>query len=421
MKSLIVVGAGSRGLGVYADYALRHPHQFRLTGVAEPKEQARRSCAERHGIAPERCWSDWRPLLEQPPVADAVILATQDRDHVEPALALMQHGYDLLLEKPMDVTLEGCRQLMQASLQQQRLLVVAHVLRYTRYFQKLKEVAASGLLGQLATVRHLEPVLFWHQAHSFVRGNWRNSQQSAPMILAKSCHDLDLICHLVGEEPVAVASFGRLGHFRRENRPAGAASRCLDCQVDCPYSASRFYLEQLRSGNRGWPVDVLVPEPQEETVIQALRQGPYGRCVYECDNDVVDHQVVALEFASGITATFTMTAFTHNRWRETELLGSHAQLVGDGQRLRLTPFGTPPQQWPAEGELQSDGSLLWDYSHVSSAGHGGGDDGLMGFFHWCLEHREQALALPLAQEAFRGHALCFAAEQARLERRLVLL
>ncbi|MBT9587339.1 Gfo/Idh/MocA family oxidoreductase [bacterium] len=409
MKRLIIVGAGSRGMGVYADYAARHPQQFAVVGVAEPRLYYRQETARRHGLGSDRCWEDWRPLLSQPPLAEAVVVATQDKDHVEPALALLEHGYDVLLEKPMATTLDECRQLQQASRRHERLLVVAHVLRYTPYFRQLKSLVEQRLLGQLATVRHFEPVLYWHQAHSFVRGNWRNSRQSAPMILAKSCHDLDMICHLVGEDPVAVASFGSLSHFRAAHRPAQATDRCLDCPLadqGCAYSAKRFYMGFQQKGQLGWPLDVLTADTSAEGVTKALREGPYGRCVYACDNDVVDHQVVALEFASGVSATFTMTAFAADRWRETELLGSKGQLLGDGQRLRFRSF-------------ESDEEQMWDFSHVPTHGHGGGDDGLMDFFHGCLENRQEALARPLAEEAFRGHALCFAAEQARLQRRVI--
>jgi predicted dehydrogenase len=418
---LAIVGAGSRGLGVYADYASRNPDQFRVVAVAEPRDHYRESCAQLHQVAPNRCWTDWRDLVQQPRLCQVAVLATQDRDHLEAALALLDLGYDLLLEKPMDIHLEGCQQLTQRARQKGALLVVAHVLRYTPYFRKLKQILDSGLLGQLVTVRHFEPVLYWHQAHSFVRGNWRNSATSAPMILAKSCHDLDMLCHLVGQDPVAVSSFGQLSHFRKEQRPVGAAARCMDCSVVCPYSAKDFYFGLLEQGQLGWPLDVITPEPCPESVARALRGGPYGRCVYDCDNDVVDHQVVNVEFAEGVTATFTMTAFAHQRARETELLGSHAQLLGDGQRIRLTPFGRPIQV-DIEGALpQADGSWLWDFSHLPSHGHAGGDDGLMNFLHNCLEDRAAALRLPLPEEALRGHALCFAAEEARLQRRLVCL
>lgn len=423
MQDVIIVGAGSRGLTVYADYIARHPEQFRLVGVAEPRPYYREETALRHQLSADQCWSDWRALLELPQLAPALILATQDRDHLEPALALMGQGYDLLLEKPMAPTLEQCRQLQQASRRHQKLMVVAHVLRYTPYFRKLKSLVDSGVLGQLVTVRHFEPVLFWHQAHSFVRGNWRRADESAPMILAKSCHDLDMLCHLVGQDPVRVSSFGGLSHFSPRNQPTGASQRCQDCRYrdqGCPYSAHRFYLGLQKQGALGWPLDTITSDTSAAGVLQALAEGPYGRCVYACDNDVVDHQVVAVEFGGGLTATFTMTAFAHERLRETELLGSHAQLCGDGRKIWLRPFGDLAAPLPDdEGQVQPNGDLVWDFSHIPGHGHSGGDDGLMNFFHQCLLDRERALQWTLPEQALRGHALCFAAEQARLEKRLV--
>ena len=420
MQEVIIVGAGSRGLTVYADYIARHPEKFRLVGVAEPRDFYREETARRHQLSPERRWSDWRELLRHPLLAPAVILATQDRDHLEPALALMAHGYDLLLEKPMAPTLEQCRQLQQASRQHQKLMVVAHVLRYTPYFTQLKRLLDLGVLGQLASVRHFEPVLYWHQAHSFVRGNWRRTADSAPMILAKSCHDLDMLCHLIGQDPVRVASFGGLSHFTRAHQPEGASDRCQPCRfrdLSCPYSAHRFYLGLQQQGALGWPLDTITSDTSEAGVLQALESGPYGRCVYACDNDVVDHQVVAIEFAGGVSATFTMTAFAHERLRETELLGSHGQLTGDGRKIQLRPFGDLPDG--LSGERQVNGDMVWDFSHIPGHGHSGGDDGLMDFFHECLENRAAAWLLPLPEAALRGHALCFAAEQARLEKRVV--
>lgn len=423
MQDVLIVGAGSRGLTVYADYIATNPEQFRLVGVAEPRESHREQAANRHQLPRDRCWSDWRELLQQPPLAPAVILATQDRDHLEPALALMEHGYDLLLEKPMAPTLEECQRLQRASRQSKKLMVVAHVLRYTPYFKQLKRLVASGVLGQLVTVRHFEPVLYWHQAHSFVRGNWRKTAESAPMILAKSCHDLDMLCHLVAQAPLRVASFGRLSHFTRDHQPPGASDRCQPCRYrdqGCPYSAHRFYLGLQERGLLGWPLDTITSDTTEFGVRRALAEGPYGRCVYACDNDVVDHQVVAVEFAGGLSATFTMTAFAHERLRETELLGSHGQLCGDGRKIWLRPFGDLPAGLPDhDGQRQPNGDIVWDFSHIPGHGHSGGDDGLMDFFHGCLEDRESAWRLPLPEEALQGHALCFAAEQARLEKRLV--
>lgn len=419
-----MIGAGSRGATVYGAFARQNPHRFQVVAVAEPRADRRSAMARDHEIPAERCWEDWRPLLLQPPLAPVAVIATQDRDHVECAVALMAHGYDLLLEKPMDVTAEGCRRLVAAAREHGRLVIVAHTMRYTPYFRLLKRLCQARVVGQVATVRHFEPVNYWHQAHSFVRGHWRNSQQAAPMILAKSCHDLDLVCWLLDQTPTRVASFGNLLHFKPENRPAEATDRCLDCPLaaaQCPYSASRFYLGLMAQGQTGWPLDVLTDDLTPAGVTRALREGPWGRCVYACDNDVVDHQVVAMEFASGVSATFTMTAFTDARFRETEILGSHGQLKGDGLRLNFLPFAVPPpdSDWMADAEKQADGSFLWDVSNVPTDGHNGGDHGLMEFLYACCQDRAAALQLPLPEEALRGHLLCFHAEQARLEGRVV--
>ncbi len=400
------MGCGSRGLRAYGAYAEGHPDECRVVAAAEPREWYRDDARRRHPHL-EHVFSNWRELAAQPKLADAVIIATQDTEHIEPCLAFAELGYDILLEKPMATTEEGCRQIVAAVRRHNVILYVAHVLRYTGYFRKLKELV--GEVGQVATVRHFEPVHFWHQAHSFVRGNWRRSDESSPMILAKSCHDMDILLYLLGRHCTQLASFGHLSHFRASQRPPGAADRCLDCTVACPYNAAEFYLGQVARNELWWPVDVLTPDLTVEGVTRALREGPYGRCVYACDNDVVDHQVVALEFEGGVSGTFTMTAFTHDRWRETEILGSHGQLVGNGEVLRLTRFlDRSVQEWDLSAKEHDDG-------------HGGGDAGLMRDFLHALGNREEALRDSGPEDALESHVMAFAAERARREGRVVKL
>ena len=262
-------------------------------------------------------YADWREVVARPRFADAVIIATQDPLHAEPAIAFADLGYHILLEKPMAPNAADCRRIAAAAQANGVMFAVCHVLRYTTYTKKVKEIVTSGRLGEIVSLQHLEPVGFWHQAHSFVRGNWRSEHESSFMLLAKSCHDLDWIRHIMGKRCTQVSSFGSLLHFRAENRPVGAADRCLECAVEttCPYSAPRIYLGRVRHGETGWPVNVLTPDLTEAGVTEALRSGPYGRCVYACDNDVVDHQVVNMQFEDGATASFTMTAFTRQRDR----------------------------------------------------------------------------------------------------------
>lgn len=386
-------GAGDRGLDVYAPRLVEAG--ARIVAVAEPRARRRDQATRRYGA---RGFADWREMTDLD--VDAVVVATQDTQHVEPALAFLERGRHVLLEKPMATTLADCARICEAA--QGRVLTVAHVLRHTRYFRQMKEVVDSGVLGQIATVRHLESVNYWHMAHSYVRGNWARSRDSSPMILAKSCHDMDILLFLLDRRCLRLASFGGLRHFRPESAPEGAAARCLDCPVpDCPYDAKRFYLERL---GPGWPVSVLTEDCTREGVLEALRTGPYGRCVYACGNDVVDHQVVALEFQDGISATFTMTAFTEGRGRETEILGSHGQLRGDEKVLELTRFDTREVQ-------------RWDFTEDwESGGHAGGDRGLVASF---LAAVERGSSDPW--EAFESHRMAFAAERARLEGAVVEL
>ena len=306
--SIIVVGAGQRGSG-YARWALRNPDRATVVAVAEPNGTRRARLAAEHRIAAGNAAADWRELAERGRFADAVLICTQDRMHVEPAEAFAALGYHILLEKPMAPDEAGCRRIVAAVEEAGVMLAVGHVLRYTPYTTAVKEIVDSGELGEIMSVQHLEPVGFWHHAHSYVRGNWRRGDIAASMLMAKSCHDLDWLQYILGRVPLRVSSFGSLTHFTPASRPEGAADRCAGCaaEADCPYSAPRFYGELLRRGEHGWPLSVVVDEFTPAALDEALRDGPYGRCVYACDNDVVDHQVVALEFPGAVTATFTMT------------------------------------------------------------------------------------------------------------------
>ncbi len=409
--TLLIIGAGNRGTN-YARYALQHPHQVRIVGVAEPRAFWRERLADEHDLGAEQVFTDWRTAANLPRFADAVVITTQDAMHVEPAIAFAAKGYHILLEKPMAPDEDGCRQIVEAVKANGVMLAVGHVMRYTAYTQHLKAIVESGRIGEVVSMQHLEPVGYWHQAHSFVRGNWRNEALSSPMLLAKSCHDLDWIRYIMGRQCTQVSSFGSLKHFRAEERPEGAADRCLDCPVEptCPYSAKRIYMRFLERGTMGWPLDVLTPDVSFEGVLAALREGPYGRCVYACDNDVVDHQVVTMQFVDGCTASFTMTAFNKARNRETRLFGTRGEIYGDGQIIQIFDFLTE-QTETIDTNVLSDGSIL--------SGHGGGDYGLMRDFVRAVGQNDPTMILSGPDESLETHLMVFAAEQARHERRVV--
>ncbi len=412
----VLVGAGARGADAYAPYAVQYPHDARIVAVAEPNPQRRERLARRHNIPSDRCFESYEALFAEGQIADAAIICTQDTMHVEPALLAMAAGYHVLLEKPMAPSPLECTQLVMASEHHQRHLVIGHVLRYTDFFATLHDIVASGRLGDLITVAHRENVAHWHMAHSFVRGNWRSKALSTPMILAKCCHDLDIMAWNIDRECLHVGSFGQLSHYRPENAPQGATSRCLDgCAVEstCPWSAKRIYLDlepfpELQQQSElpdVWPFNVLSYDTSYAAREAALRTGPYGRCVYHCDNDVVDHQVVTMEFAGGISASLTMHGVSHEEDRTMRYDGSKATLKGvfnrHGGRIEILPHRGTAEVIEVDGR----------------SGHGGGDSGIMRGFVAAI--RGQAAPLSTANQSLASHLMAFAAEDARIARSVV--
>lgn len=401
---MLIVGAGSRGAG-YSKYAESFPEQACVVGVAEPREHYRRVLAETHSIPEEHVYNDWKELANVDRFADAVIIATQDKMHTEPTIMFAEKGYNILLEKPMAPTEEECRKIVDTALRNQVIFAVCHVLRYTNYTQKLKELLDSGVVGDIVNIQHLEPVGYWHQAHSFVRGNWRNEGESSAMLLAKCCHDTDWLQYIMGERCVRISSFGNLKHFRKENQPQNASDRCMDCQIEaeCPYSARKIYLGRVAKGQTYWPVDVLTPDVSEESITEAIRSGPYGRCVYACDNDVVDHQVVNMVFENNSTASLTMTAFTFSGGRRTNIFGTHGEINADSSVITCKDFLT--DEVKTIDSKASDSSIL--------GGHGGGDFGLMKSFVEAVANGNPGLILSGPVESFQSHQMVFAAEESR--------
>jgi predicted dehydrogenase len=412
---VIIAGAGSRGAG-YAQYAKLYPDRMSVVGVAEPRAYFRNQLAEEFNIPSENVFVNWKDMAARPKFADAVIIATQDAMHEEPAIAFANLGYAMLLEKPMAPTLAACENIINAVKRNDIPFAVGHVLRYTAFSRKMKEIIDSGKIGDVISIDRIEPVGFWHMGHSFVRGNWGNTGKSSFMLLAKSCHDIDWIHYMMGVDCQKISSFGQLSHFKADQAPDGAAERCLDCppevETQCPYSAIRLYLQGcLGRGYTGWPVNVITSDLTEAGVTKALREGPYGRCVYYCDNDVVDHQTVNLGFSGGQTATFSMMAFTPQEHRYTRIFGTKGQLTGNGETIEVYDFNTDSRH-VVEVE-QTDGSIL--------GGHGGGDYGLMHAFIEALLTHDRSHILSGPDETLLSHRIVFAAEQSRLEDRIVFL
>ena len=340
---MALIGAGQRGTHAYRPLALDSPTELQFVAVAEPHPERRARFADQHQIPPERRFSSWEDLLAAPRPADAVLVATPDRLHHDPSVAALEDGYHVLVEKPMATRVADLNNLVATADRTGRILQVCHVLRYTPFFRALHDVVTSGSLGDIATVSHRESILYWHIAHSFVRGNWRRANDAAPMILAKACHDFDLIAWNLADPVVSLQSFGSLRHFSVENAPIGAPTRCTDgCPAaeDCPFEATRLYMNESLTG---WPVHVIADDLSPAGRRAALEEGPYGRCVYHCDNDVVDQQVVAMSLSSGGTVSMTVQGHGHEEARTMRRHPGHVarQIRAQKRHRDSRPLGRP--------------------------------------------------------------------------------
>ncbi|MEK6992881.1 Gfo/Idh/MocA family oxidoreductase [Paenibacillus sp. FSL K6-1566] len=394
----ILIGAGARGAGGYAPYALDYPHELTFVAVAEADPVRRLRFAKNHGIPPERCYESWEPLLAEPRLADIAVICTQDRMHYGPTMQALKQKYHVLLEKPMSPDPKECLEMEQAARENDRLLTICHVLRYTPFWSTIKRVIQQGTIGEIASIQLNENVGYWHIAHSFVRGNWNNSDKASPMILAKSCHDMDVLSWLMDRPCTQVTSFGSLMHFREDQAPEGSADRCLDCKVEstCPYSAPRFYLSDQYKGWAGH----FTHELTKANIIQGLRDTDYGRCVYRSDNNVVDHQVVNMEFEGGATAMFSMCGFTYEQERRIQIMGTRGELRGEEGTITVYDFLTGQK---TEISIPSQAS-----------GHGGGDSGIVASFLQEVRGYSGQESLTSASASVRSHLIAFAAEESRL-------
>jgi predicted dehydrogenase len=400
----VLVGAGNRGRSVFGRFALREPGRLRITAVAEPDAGRREAFAAEHGIAEARRFRDWRELFAGPALAPVAIVATGDTLHVEPALAAFAKGYHVLLEKPIAPTPEECLRVVAAAEASGRLLQIGHVLRYTPFYERVHEVLRSGVLGELVTIDMKEHVAYWHFTHSYVRGKFRSRAVAAPLVLAKTCHDMDLLVWFADRPPSRVASFGSLLQFRADAAPPGAPARCADgcpVQASCPHDAERFYLDPDERLARFWPWSDVSPDPSREARQRALASGPYGRCVYRCDNDVVDHQVLQVEFEGGLTASFGVHGAASDERRTIRVSGARGELRGvlhDGL-IEVTRHG----KLGAE-RIETPGGVL---------GHFGGDEGLLAHFTDVVARGARDEVRTSGRISLESHLLGFAAERAR--------
>lgn len=402
---VVLIGAGNRG-ETYTDIMRELPDKFQVVAVAEPVPSRRNHVKSLHLIPDELCFESYAQLFEKGKIADLCIISTQDRMHYAPAMAAIALKYDVLLEKPLSPDAGECIDIMRAAKCNNVRVILCTVLRYTPLFCTVKEIIDSGSIGEVISVNHEECVGNIHQSHSYVRGNWGNESRSASMLLAKSCHDLDLIPWLLDKKCTKIQSFGSLRYFTRENAPVGSPERCIEgCphSESCPYDAVKLYLNDKENY---WfrSTSTMCQEPTDTDVETALRNTQYGKCVYKCDNDVVDHQTVNMLFENGATATFSMCAFNRGG-RFIHIMGTkgelHASLEENGS-ITIYDFLTKKETITPMNAV--DGIV---------GGHGGGDAGIVNSVYEYLANDVRAKSIPTIEESCHNHILVFAAEESR--------
>lgn len=399
----ITCGAGSRG-NVYGNYSVQYPEQLDIVGVAEPIAIRNERYTKKHAIKVENRFNTWEDVFKRPKFADAIIITTPDNLHYGPCMKALEMGYDVLLEKPISPSEKECRDILSLAKKTGRIVAVCHVLRYAPYFVKLKEIMQSGVLGEIVSIQHMEPIEHIHMSHSYVRGNWHNSKETTPIILAKSCHDLDILRWMVGKPASHIQAFGSLQWFTQKNAPEGSTARCTDgCKVEasCPYSALNLY---YRKRQYNYVFDL--PEEKDKQaayVLEQLKTTNYGRCVYRMDNDQPDHYTTNILFEGGLTAAFSMEAFTSYAGRRTRVMGSLGDVVGDMSSFTMTNFLTGKKtEWKQETD-----------------GHGGGDWRLVADWINAISKKDPSLLTSTIDASIESHVMGFMAEESRKSKKVM--
>lgn len=400
----ILIGAGLRGSEAYASYALSYPGELKIVAVAEPDQVRRSLFARQHNIPLERQYAGHEEILNQECMADCALICTQDHMHYEPVVRALQKGYHVLCEKPMSPFEKEIIEMGQMAEKTGRILSICHVLRYSPFFVRLKQMLEEGRIGKIMSIQHIEEVGYWHHAHSFVRGNWRSAKESSPMILAKCCHDMDILLWLVGSRVKEISSFGDLTYFKEENAPDGAPGYCMDgCahRDTCPFYAPRFYLEHERALRDNLTRAVTL-DVSRDAVMETLKTSPYGRCVFHCDNTVVDQQTVNMSFENGVQVSFEMSAFTFDCKRKINLMGTKGQIIGDMEEGNLTYYDF----------MTGNTEVIKIHSCIE--GHNGSDAAMMKQFVALVAADGKLAERTSAALSVESHLMALAAEESRV-------
>lgn len=383
----IVLGYGIRGRA-YSAYAVSHPEDFKVVAIADPVAE----------VPPElgcRTWKRWEDALSAGVEADAVIIALPDRLHHDACITALRNGYHVLLEKPIGCTWQECEDIQRVQRETNRIVLTGYVLRYAPFYKKLREVVASGVIGELTSVHHLAAISYGKASHAYCRGNWSVEAKGTGMLVNKCTHDFDLIeWWTKGRKCMKVSSFGSLFLWKPENAPAGSAARCTDCapatRENCPFDAHKLYIDRK-------DLRYHFPDESDEAMQKVVRESPYGRCVYACGNDSVDHQTVLMEYEGGLTFCLEMESYTQQRTRVTHFYGTRGEIVADETKIEILPF-------------LGDSTTIYPSQHGH---HGGGDREIMTEFVRLVRDASPERYSKVLEAALESHRIAFIAEESR--------
>ena len=402
----VIVGAGHRAF-VYSKLALTDPDKLKIVGVADPDKIRQKKAMEMFGFPKENCFDSALELSRVPKFADAVINGTMDEQHVETSIPLLKKGYDMLLEKPFATNEKEMRELVSCVKENGNKVMICHVLRYTPFYLSIKERVASGEIGDIINIQTCEHVSYHHLSTSYVRGKWANS-------------DVCLMMGMMSDtQPSMISSFGSKFQFKPENAPKEAGTKCLvDCPLvdTCRYSAKRLYLDQpKRWAFYIWDKLEGIENPTDEDRINLLKgDSNYGRCIYKCDNNVVDHQSVLVNFKNGATGTHNMVGGSAGPMRRIHIIGTKGEIYGDFEESKFTVAKIHPTKTDEKTvevvDLNVNGDMVGAYG-----GHGGGDEKLAADFVEFLRGGKPSLACTSIFDSVAGHLCVYLADKSREE------
>lgn len=412
MVKVAILGLGSRGATTYGDYLITL-NDVKISAICDIDKDKLNFYQNKYHVEKKDCFLNSEDFFKAGKLADILIIATMDQDHYSQAMKALDLKYHLLLEKPIALNLKQCLDIENKALKNNLYVVVCHVLRYSLFYKKIKEIVNSKILGNIININTTENVGYWHQAHSFVRGNWNNSNKTSPMILQKCCHDFDILNWIIDKKPLNVSSFGSLSLFKKENAPKDSSNYCYDCKIqnNCPYNAVKYYVDSIKNDkDLGWPYDVVVLNPTKDKVLAAIKNGPYGRCVYKCDNNVVDHQIVNIQYEDNITVTHTMCAFSKDCYRDIKIFATRGDLIANTLNNTII-YHT----------FVDNKEFVIDVSKLTNdlSGHMGGDK-LMINELLKLINKETSQLDSSIEKSVLSHVIAFAAEKSRINKGVVI-